>query len=96
MATAMERAFNEAGVFCVLRSGMIAAARREMERALLSARLADVRDKVEQHAPVTSAEAELAVRFLSARRTSERRGGRLVLPGMRGFALAGRRASARL
>ena len=92
MATTLAYAFNAAGVFAVLQPGIIEAARREMERALLAARVAEVRDKVERHAPVTAAEAELAVRFLSARRTSERRGGRLVLPGCRGWALAGKRA----
>lgn len=91
--TTLQMALNRAGVFASgLKGDLIETARREMERALFAARLRDVRRKVTSYcAPLTVEETELAVRHLCARRTSARRGNRLVLPGERGWAQAGRR-----
>lgn len=94
MATIMAMAFNKAGVFASeFRPGLIEKARKEMERALFAARLAEVRRKLKESGGslrvLTLEEVKLATRHLGALRTKRtaRYGERLLLPGDRGHAL---------
>lgn len=88
MATTMESAFNMSGWFAARRPGLILRARREMVYHLLAERRRVVAAQIaegEQH--LTAADLEFAVREMSARVSRKR--GAVVLPGTRGWALAG-------
>ena len=90
MATTMESAFNASGWFATRRPGLIQRARHEMVCHLLAARRRAVAEQIadgERH--LTAADLEFAVREMSARVSRKR--GTVVLPGMRGWALAGGR-----
>ena len=94
MGTVMEYSFNAAGYFAARRPGMIAAARRQMAAHLLAERRREVAARVlENWKHLDREDLEFAVREMSAR--VSRKSGAVVLPWMRGWALAGakRRAS---
>ena len=91
--TSMAMAMNRAGVF-VATGNLLERARREMAADFARRRRVAVRSLVEQGFGATQLsldDLEYAVRVMSARRTSQRRGDKLVLPGMNGWSKAGKR-----
>ena len=93
--TQIQQAFNLAGIFVSHSSTIIEKARREMAADFALRRRRTVRTLIEQGLTVqlTREDFEYAVRVLGARRTSKRRGDRLILPSARGWALAGKRGN---
>jgi hypothetical protein len=93
--TAMEQAFNAAGVFAAVRPDLIERARKEMRCDLEMRRRRAVRRMIAagcRTVELSPADLEYAVRVLGARASvGHRTRGRVLVPGMKGWTAAGKR-----